>query len=89
MASLAKTLLSVKDAKVYADLPGYNSPSVMTGDEYRPDILLLTTENTLYVAELTVGHESNLENNSKRKEQKYSELVKGKTTKQLFLSICQ
>ena len=61
----------------------------MTGDEYRPDILLLTTENTLYVAELTVGHESNLENNSKRKEQKYSELVKGKTTKQLFLSICQ
>ena len=51
----------MKDAKVYADLPGYNSPSIITGDEYRPDMLLLTTENTLYVAELTVGHESNLE----------------------------
>ena len=73
---LAKTLLSVKDAKVYADLPGYNSPSIITGDEYRPDMLLLTTENTLYVAELTVGHESNLENNSIRKKQKYSKLVK-------------
>ena len=73
---LAKTLLSVKDAKVYADLPGYNSPSIITDDEYRPDMLLLTTENTLYVAELTVGHESNLENNSIRKKQKYSKLVK-------------
>ena len=39
-------------------------------------MLLLTTENTLYVAELTVGHESNLENNSIRKKQKYSKLVK-------------
>ena len=60
----------MKDAKVYADLPGYNSPSIITGDEYRPDMLLLTTENTLYVAELTVGHESNLENNSIRKKNK-------------------
>ena len=49
---------------------------IITGDEYRPDMLLLTTENTLYVAELTVGHESNLENNSIRKKQKYSKLVK-------------
>ena len=57
----------MKDAKVYADLPGYNSPSIITGDEYRPGMLLLTTENTLYVAELTVGHESNLENTSIRK----------------------
>ena len=39
-------------------------------------MLLLTTENTLCVAELTVGHESNLENNSIRKKQKYSKLVK-------------
>ena len=61
---MKETLLSVKDAKVYADLPGYNSLSIITGDEYRPDMLLLTTENTLYVVELTVGHESNLENNS-------------------------
>ena len=40
---------------------------IITGDKYRPDMLLLTTENTLYVAELTVGHESDLENNSIRK----------------------
>ena len=66
---LSKPLLSVNDAKVYADLPGYKSPSIITGDEYRPDLLLLTSQNTLYVAELTVGHESNLENNSNHKKQ--------------------
>ena len=68
--------MSVKDGKVYADLPGYKGPSIITGDEYRPDMLLLTSQNTLYVAELTVGHESNLENNSNRKKQKYCNLVK-------------
>ena len=73
---LAKTLSSVSDAKLFADLPGYNSPSIITGDEYRPDMLLITSDNTLYVAELTVGHESNLENNSIRKNYKYSNLVK-------------
>ena len=41
--------------------------SIITGDEYRPDIPLLTSQNTLYVAELNVGHESNLENESNRK----------------------
>ena len=28
---LAKTLMSVNDAKVYADLPGYKGPSIITG----------------------------------------------------------
>ena len=73
---LAKTLSFVSDAKLFADLPGYNSPSIITGDEYRPDMLLITSDNTLYVAELAVGHESNLENNSIRKNYKYSNLVK-------------
>ena len=68
--------MSVKDAKVYAYLPGYRSPSIITGNEYRPDMLLLSSPNTLYVAELTVGHESNLENNSNRKKQKYCNLVR-------------
>ena len=76
---LAHTLLSVRDAKLLADLPGFNSPSIVTGDEYRPDMLLIASDNTLYVnnvIELTVGHESNLSNNSKRKKLKYSNLVK-------------
>ena len=31
----AKTLLSVNDAKVYADLPGYKSPPIITEDQGR------------------------------------------------------
>ena len=57
----------MNDAKAYADLPGYKGPSIITGGEYRPDMLLLTSQNTLCVAESAVGHESNLENNSNRK----------------------
>ena len=72
---LAHTLLSVSDAKLFADLPGFNSPSIITGDEYRPDMLLITSDNSLYVAELTFGHESNLRNNANRKNKKYSKLV--------------
>ncbi len=73
---LAKTLMSVNNSKLFVDLPEYRSPSIITGDKYRPDMLLVTSDNTLYVAELTVGHESNLQNNSIRKKQKYSELVR-------------
>ena len=39
-------------------------------------MLLITSENTFYVIELTVGHESNLSNNTNCKKQKYSNLVK-------------
>ncbi len=73
---LAKTLMSVNNSKLFVDLPEYRSPSIITGDKYRPDMLLVTSDNTLYVAELTVGHESNLQNNSIRKKQKHSELVR-------------
>ena len=73
---LAKTLMCVNNSKLFVDLPEYRSPSIITGDKYRPDMLLVTSDNTLYVAELTVGHEANLQNNSIRKTQKYSELVR-------------
>ena len=68
--------MCVNNSKLFVDLPEYRSPSIITGDKYSPDMLLVTSDNTLYVAELTVGHESNLQNNSIRKKQKYSELVR-------------
>ncbi len=64
---LAKTLMCVNNSKLFVDLPEYRSPSIITGDKYRADMLLVTSDNTLYVAELTVGHESNLQNNNIRK----------------------
>jgi hypothetical protein len=49
------------------DLPGYKSPSIITGDTYRPNLLLSTSTGILYIVELTVGFESNLQKNVERK----------------------
>ena len=54
----------------YVDLPQYLSPSLTTGDDLRPEMLILTS-NTLYVVELSVGFETNLNNNAGRKFEKH------------------
>ena len=44
-------------SNLYVDLPGFHNPSIITGDEYRPDLLLKTKDDCLYILELTVGYE--------------------------------
>ena len=61
---------------LYVDLAGFLNPSIVTGDKYRPDLLLTTKDNCLYIIELTVGYETNLGNNSKRKQDKYMDVIK-------------
>ena len=73
---LANTLQTVNGSALYADVPGFKSPSIITGDTYRPDLLLSLSNGSVYVVELTVGYETNLENNVKRKKAKYRELVR-------------
>jgi hypothetical protein len=53
----------VNGSALFADVPGFKSPSIITGDTYRPDLLLSLSKGSLYVVELTVGYETNLENN--------------------------
>ena len=60
---------------IYADLPPFPNPSVITGDDYRPDLLNLTKENCLYILELTVRYETNLRNNINHKRLKYEKLI--------------
>ena len=72
---LASNRQSINGVNLFVDLPNYKSPSIITGNPHRPDLLLLTSEDYLYIVELTVGFESNLENNVKRKKCKYSELI--------------
>ena len=48
--------------------------SIITGDSIRPD-LVLVTDTSLYILELTVGFESNLQINSDRKKAKYHSLI--------------
>ena len=76
---MAKTLSFVSNYCIYADLIGFDSPSIVTDNENRLDcILRLTGEHDsreLYIIELTVGFETNLQKNALRKEAKYSMLL--------------
>ena len=49
---------------------------IVTGDSLRPDLLLISPNNCLYILKLTVGFETNLDINSHRKEEKYRPLLK-------------
>ena len=73
---LAQTLPPLQPSKLYADLPGYLSPSILTGENFRPDMLLNIEDKCLYIIELTVGFETDLERNAERKEIKYRPLLK-------------
>ena len=72
---IANNLPSQHIQNIYADLPPFPNPSVITGDDYRPDLLILTKDNCLYILELTVGYETNLRNNINRKRLKYEKLI--------------
>ena len=72
---LAKTLSSLSNCSIYADLPSFLSPSFITGDSLRPDLALLIDNSSLYIIELTVGFESNVQINSDRKKTKYASLI--------------
>ena len=49
---------------------------MLTGDEHRPDLLLVTPDQSVYIIELTVGYETNLHNNVERKKHKYKNLIR-------------
>ena len=60
---------------LFVDLPGFYNPSIVTGDSLRPDLIIKSYSGSLYLLEIIVGFESNLENNFKRKYAKYVHLV--------------
>ena len=72
---LAQSLKAIPNSFFYAYLSGYLSPSIVTGDSFRPDLLLVTSDHRLFILELTVGYETNLDVNANRKREKYSNLI--------------
>ena len=56
------------------DLERYSSPLIITGDDLRPDIVVIKG-NLLYILEPTVGFETNISKNAERKKQKYGGLI--------------
>ena len=63
----AKTLQPASNSNLFVDLPGYKSPSIISSDIFRPDLL--------YILELSVGYESNLQTNADRKKKRYKDLI--------------
>ena len=75
LSFIAQALESIKAAQLYVDLPGYLSPCTIADENRRPDILFSTADNTFYIIELTMGFDTNLDNNAHRKEHKYRPLL--------------
>ena len=72
---IANSLQSIVGSTLYVDLPGFLSPCIITGDTLRPELLLVTADRKLFVLELTVGFETNLDINAHRKKEKYHQLL--------------
>ena len=77
---LAQSLKAIPNCTLYADLSGYLLPSIITGDSFRPDLLLVTSDHRLFILELTVGYETNLDVNANRKREKYSNLIHSRSS---------
>ena len=45
LSYLAKSMSSIKNASLYADLPSIPCPSFITGDSLRPDLVLVLNNN--------------------------------------------
>ena len=61
-------------SNLFVDLPRFASPCVITGEQERPDIVIVQ-QKAVMLLELTIGFETNMELNSTRKRKKYKALV--------------
>ena len=67
--------------KIHCDIEGYINPLVIIGDENCPDMIVTQNKSTIFVLELTVGFETNLDYNTKLKASKYREMLKSPENK--------
>ena len=61
--------------ELYADVSNFSSPSIITGEEMRPDLLIILDRSKMFVVELTIGFESNIAKKEVRKRNKYKNLT--------------
>ena len=76
LSSIASAIQTAQYSDLYVDVPGYNNPSVLTGDKLRPDMLITLQNKCICILELTIGYESNLKNNATRKRERYEDVIK-------------
>ena len=73
LLNLGRILESIKSIDIYIDIPGYKCPTMITGETQISDLIVISN-NKLYLAELTASYETNIDLNSKRKEENYRAL---------------
>ena len=60
--NIANSITRDQNITLYVDLDMFASPSIISGDEQRPD-MIIKGNNDLWILELSVGFETNLEKN--------------------------
>ena len=73
LLNIYKTIKS-QGLPAFVDIEGYQHPSIITGDEQRPDFAIVKDDNLLLL-ELTVGFETNIKKNFDRKAKRYQQLL--------------
>ena len=82
------TFQSISNSTLFADIPGFVTASVITGDPLRPDLVSHFQNKCIYTVELTVGFESNLTKNANQKPLNTSLCNLLRATK-FFISRCE
>ena len=72
---LANSFRASLGASLYVDLPCFHSLSIITGDNFRPDLVSVSPDNKIFFLQLTVGFENNLEANTEHKRAKYKSIM--------------
>ena len=67
LAVLLNFIKTAKTIKIRCDIEGHMNPSVITGEENLPNMIVTQNESTVFVLELSVGFETNIDLNTKRK----------------------
>ena len=61
--------------QVFADIDQYMSPSIITAEDLRPDLVVVNQSKDIYVLELTIGFEPDIQKNAARKYEKYETVL--------------
>ena len=75
LATLLSSIDGLRGLRIFADIPGYPCPTVVTGTLKRPDVVIVYQEKIVIVLELTCGFITNVKENCARKIGKYNSTI--------------
>ena len=74
LSNLSSIIPRNSSISFFCDIPGFTSPSLITGERYRPG-MIIEKGNILWVLELTIGFETNILKNMQWKRDHYKILI--------------